>query len=333
MISPAIGIVFVVIMIMKRFRKDMIAMNRLTSAAEIARINMTSYEEVPIFVSGGVIDNVAVDCEEIINRKIFEKLSSGLLGRILRQLREVAIMAGVNLPGESGTLGVNNDSYDLTSYRNSFRGDNDNDDDDDIVVDALNEDSNTAVEMNEIAVDNKDMHVAVIDSETTATTTASVSTTKYSQQYDENTVERLKKNQSKNKQARKERSIQKHNFNALGINKRSVGQELASLRMKCKDNSVLYFPGGQTIHEVILVGGASKMPLIHRFLKVITGGQLPLRNVVHPEEAVSLGAAVMAGVLDGQIHDMKIVSSWQASLIRLMYEESMRGRKNATCNG
>jgi molecular chaperone DnaK (HSP70) len=50
---------------------------------------------------------------------------------------------------------------------------------------------------------------------------------------------------------------------------------------------------------VLIVGGATRMPAIGRFLKRVTG--LTPKPTVNPEEAVALGAAVQAGILDGRI--------------------------------
>jgi len=41
----------------------------------------------------------------------FEALAKPLLVRLLKPLREVAIMAGVNLPGESGQLGLRDEAF------------------------------------------------------------------------------------------------------------------------------------------------------------------------------------------------------------------------------
>ena len=56
---------------------------------------------------------------------------------------------------------------------------------------------------------------------------------------------------------------------------------------------------GVPISKVLLVGGATRMPSIGRFIKRMTG--LPAKPSVQPEEAVALGAAVQAGILDGRI--------------------------------
>ena len=61
------------------------------------------------------------------------------------------------------------------------------------------------------------------------------------------------------------------------------------------------------ISKVLLVGGATRMPCIGRFLKRVTG--LTAKPTVQPDEAVALGAAVQAGVLDGRIKQ-KVVNPY-----------------------
>lgn len=56
---------------------------------------------------------------------------------------------------------------------------------------------------------------------------------------------------------------------------------------------------GVPITKVLLVGGATRMPSIGRFIKRMTG--LPAKPTVQPEEAVALGAAVQAGILDNRV--------------------------------
>ena len=43
--------------------------------------------------------------------------------------------------------------------------------------------------------------------------------------------------------------------------------------------------------------------------------------MVNPDEAVSLGAAVLAGILDGDITNMSVMSAWQAAMYRAFYEQ------------
>src|ERR671918_523152 len=53
------------------------------------------------------------------------------------------------------------------------------------------------------------------------------------------------------------------------------------------------------IDHVILVGGATRMPMVQELVKRLTGGKEPHKGV-NPDEVVSVGAAIQAGVLKGE---------------------------------
>ena len=61
----------------------------------------------------------------------------------------------------------------------------------------------------------------------------------------------------------------------------------------------------QQIDEVILVGGMTRMPAVQTKVKEIFG-QEPSRTV-NPDEAVAIGAAMQAGVLVGDVHDILLL--------------------------
>lgn len=52
--------------------------------------------------------------------------------------------------------------------------------------------------------------------------------------------------------------------------------------------------------QVLLVGGATHMPAIRRFVRNMTGLEAA-EFVVDPDLAVALGAAVQAGIYEGQV--------------------------------
>ncbi|KAK7105109.1 heat shock protein 68-like [Littorina saxatilis] len=52
------------------------------------------------------------------------------------------------------------------------------------------------------------------------------------------------------------------------------------------------------IHEVVLVGGSTRIPRIQKMLQEFMGGK-ELNKSIHPDEAVAYGAAVQAAVLSG----------------------------------
>ena len=54
----------------------------------------------------------------------------------------------------------------------------------------------------------------------------------------------------------------------------------------------------RSVHEVVLVGGSTRIPKIQQLLKDFFNGKEPSKSI-NPDEAVAYGAAVQAGILDG----------------------------------
>jgi len=52
------------------------------------------------------------------------------------------------------------------------------------------------------------------------------------------------------------------------------------------------------VHEVVLVGGSTRIPKIRSILTEFFNGK-PLNLSINPDEAVAYGAAVQAAILDG----------------------------------
>ncbi len=66
------------------------------------------------------------------------------------------------------------------------------------------------------------------------------------------------------------------------------------------------------IHEVILVGGSTRMPVIQELVKRLTGKE-PHRGV-NPDEVVAVGAAIQGGVLAGDVKDVILLDVTPLSL-------------------
>jgi len=60
------------------------------------------------------------------------------------------------------------------------------------------------------------------------------------------------------------------------------------------------------IDEVVLVGGATRMPMIQDLVRKLTGGKEPNKSV-NPDEVVAVGAALQAGVLAGEVRDVLLL--------------------------
>jgi molecular chaperone DnaK len=57
---------------------------------------------------------------------------------------------------------------------------------------------------------------------------------------------------------------------------------------------------------VVLVGGATRMPMIQEIVRTLSGGKEPHKGV-NPDEVVALGAAIQAGVLAGEVKDVLLL--------------------------
>jgi molecular chaperone DnaK len=89
------------------------------------------------------------------------------------------------------------------------------------------------------------------------------------------------------------------------LTERTRGPFLAAL----KDASLT----PQQIDEVVLVGGATRMPIIQQLVKDLLGGKEPHKGV-NPDEVVAVGAAIQAGVLKGEVKDILLLDVTPLSL-------------------
>src|SRR3989449_4634474 len=78
-------------------------------------------------------------------------------------------------------------------------------------------------------------------------------------------------------------------------------QALADAKMTEKD-----------LDEVILVGGATRMPMIQELVRRLSGKE-PNKEV-HPDEVVAVGAAIQAGVLSGTVREVVLLDVTPLSL-------------------
>ena len=81
-----------------------------------------------------------------------------------------------------------------------------------------------------------------------------------------------------------------------------VQQALADAKLTAND-----------IDEVILVGGATRMPSVQAMVRRLTGGKDP-NMTVNPDEVVALGAAVQAAVIKGEVKDVLLLDVTPLSL-------------------
>jgi molecular chaperone DnaK len=85
-------------------------------------------------------------------------------------------------------------------------------------------------------------------------------------------------------------------------------------RLRDPFNAALKDAGMQTseVNEVVLVGGATRMPMVQDLVRSLTGKE-PHRGV-NPDEVVAIGAAIQAGVLGGEVKDVLLLDVTPLSL-------------------
>jgi molecular chaperone DnaK len=66
------------------------------------------------------------------------------------------------------------------------------------------------------------------------------------------------------------------------------------------------------IHEVILVGGSTRMPQVPAIVKEATGKEP--KATVNPDESVAQGAAIQAGIIQGDVKDILLLDVTPLSL-------------------
>jgi len=71
--------------------------------------------------------------------------------------------------------------------------------------------------------------------------------------------------------------------------------------------------GERDIDEVILVGGATRIPAVQTLVRRLAGGKEPNQSV-NPDEVVAIGAAIQAGVLAGEVKDVVLLDVTPLSL-------------------
>ena len=87
-----------------------------------------------------------------------------------------------------------------------------------------------------------------------------------------------------------------------------VARTIAPCKIAMKDAGV----STADISDVILVGGQTRMPMVHEKVKEFFGREA--RRDVNPDEAVAVGAAIQGGVLQGEVKDVLLLDVTPLSL-------------------
>ena len=228
----------------------------------------------------------------IMTRKEMESLCKEEFQNLLRPLREVAIMSEALLPGDSRPSAV---EAAMEMEEELER--------------AMTEGDETLA-FDDFYMDDEGIKLAAFANTASTTEVEGVDPNILLQLQVADTKQRKKEQQNGRKRARTlakdERKFQEE--------KRKVGAEVTDV--KVRDGIT-----GRPISQVVLVGGATRMPAIGRMLAAMTG-VVPQRTV-NPDEAVALGCAVQVGVLDGNedLGGLTVLTPMQAAIMRAVAEK------------
>jgi molecular chaperone DnaK len=83
----------------------------------------------------------------------------------------------------------------------------------------------------------------------------------------------------------------------------------APMEQSLRDSKLSY----ESLDEVVLVGGSTRIPAVQELVKSLTGGKEPNQSV-NPDEVVAVGAAIQAGVLGGEVKGIVLLDVTPLSL-------------------
>ncbi|KAL3802674.1 hypothetical protein HJC23_011998 [Cyclotella cryptica] len=248
-----------------------------------------------------------------LDRKLFEQICVNELQLLLQPIREVAIMAGVLLPGEARPSFVETA---LAMARAADEEDGEEFWDLDDVGDALVKTSKAGVDGQE------DDEEEVLSDQAL-------------QQIDIMDLKAKKKEQQRGrKKARdidkRERSFRKQKRTATEdatmaslLGKRSNKSTGSSQTTSVSTGNEKVQEGihGRPLSRIVLVGGATRMPVIGKLLEAVVG--IVPQRTVNPDEAVAIGCAIQCGILDGENEGLlggmqAVLSPMQAAVMRAL---------------
>jgi len=134
----------------------------------------------------------------------------------------------------------------------------------------------------------------------------------------------LKKKQQKGRKKARSLAVREKSFRQ---EKRLAAEKASSSNGSDSNIKIRDGFGGRPISQVVLVGGATRMPAVGRLLAAMTG-IIPQRTV-NPDEAVALGCAIQVGLLDGDESVsgvVEVMTPMQAAIMRAMAQK--RGVRN-----
>ncbi|CAB9526544.1 protein DnaK [Seminavis robusta] len=236
----------------------------------------------------GVSNTTHVLCE--LTRRDMERMCQEQFLALLRPIREVAIMAGALLPGDTSPTIVEAAMQMEEEFSSSL-----------MFEDFYDEESLDKKE--DPTSDDSDIDETIL--------------LQLQDGLDETSVKAQKRAQQRGRKKARDVTKRERKFRQ---EKRKLAEETPAADVT--DTKVRDGISGRPISRVVLVGGATRMPAIGRLLAALTG--VVPQKTVNPDEAVALGCAVHVGVLDGKEDMGTVLNPMQAAILRAVAEQQQQ---------
>eukprot|EP00979_Chaetoceros_neogracilis_P006482 scaffold1325_cov243-Chaetoceros_neogracile.AAC.1 len=217
-----------------------------------------------------------------LSRRAMEQMCLDEFLALLRPVREVAILAGAMLPGDASPSAVE------AVLQMEEESDSELAQNVDTFGDFYNDSGEVEEEKDDDITDEMLLQLNEFDAK-----------------------DKKKKQQKGRKRARNTQKDERKFREQKRIADEDAKRKSNSSNVKVRDGI-----NGRRITQVVLVGGATRMPAIGRLLAA-TIGVVP-QKTVNPDECVALGCAVQVGILDGINTDLQVLSPIEAAMMRAL---------------
>jgi molecular chaperone DnaK len=103
----------------------------------------------------------------------------------------------------------------------------------------------------------------------------------------------------------------------LTVTRAKFEQLISSLVEKCRQPVIDALKDAklnpEAINEVVLVGGSTRVPMVHKLVKELFKGKEPNKSV-NPDEVVAIGAAIQGAIATGEVKDILVLDATPLSL-------------------
>lgn len=232
-------------------------------------------------------------------RQRMEQLCKEEFQALLRPVREVAIMSGALLPGDSRPSVVEA-ALEMEQELQQQQ------EDEELLFDDFYNDEEEGVD-DEVSIEDERILLQLQE--------ADVKQAKKAQQRGRRRSRTLAKEERKYREERRKLENKKDTTRGQSSSSSSSGKDVGNV--KVRDGI-----SGRPISRVVLVGGATRMPAIGRLIATLTG--VVPQKTVNPDEAVALGCAVHVGVLDGVEGMGTVLNPMQAAILHAVAQQQQQ---------